>query len=126
MKRLLLIIILSIPATSFAGWTAGYTVLDLDLGDGDSLSLGAINASYKWNSDDSDFSTELGVLLPVQDDKLYGVTLELDTSIYLKGMYNINENVFIAATWGRYGAKASGPGGSVSGSEFRGRNWNWF
>ena len=115
MKKLLLMIMLSIPATSFAGWAAGYTVLDLDMGDGDSLSLGAINASYKWDLDD--FSTEAGVLIGVQDDKLYGVTAELDPSIYLKGMYNINENVFLAATWTKFEATASYSGYSDSGGD---------
>ena len=115
MKKLLLMIMLSIPATSFAGWTAGYTVLDLDMDDGDSLSLGAINLAYKWDLDD--FSTEAGVLIGVQDDKLYGVSLELEPSVFIKGMYNINENVFLAATWGKFEAKASAGSSSATAND---------
>jgi hypothetical protein len=110
MKKLMMAILL-MPIFVSAGFTTGYSVLDLDLGDGDSISLGALNAAYTWEGD-SPFSTQAGVLIGIQDDKFEGVTLELDPSFYLKGMYNLNENFFIAATWTKFEAEASA--GSIS------------
>lgn len=111
MKKLMMAILM-MPIFVSAGFTTGYSVLDLDLGDGDSISLGAVNAAYTWGGEDSPFSTQAGVLIGIQDDKFEGVKLELDPSFFIKGMYNLNENFFIAATWTKFEAEASA--GSIS------------
>ena len=116
MKKLM-IAILMMPIFVSAGFTTGYSALDLDMGDGDSISIGALNAAYTWGGEDSPFSTQAGVLIGVQDDKYYGVTLELDPSFFIKGMYNLNENVFISATWTKFEAEASARGISESASD---------
>jgi len=113
-----LFILLLIPSFAFAGWNVGYTNLSGDLGDGDSISLGALNAGYKWaNIQDSDFSVQAGVAFGIKDDTFEGVDIELDPSYYLKGMYDINENFFISANWAKLEATASYAGVSASAGE---------
>ena len=117
MKKFLLAFLITLPAYSYASFGLGYTNLDLDMGDGDSLSLGALNASYTWKTDDSPFSLQTGVIVGITDDKLYGVTAELDPSFFLKGLYDINENFFINVNWAKYEATASAGSISESGSD---------
>lgn len=117
MKKFLLTILVAVPAYSYASFGIGYTSLDLDMGDGDSLSIGALSGSYTFSADDSPFSLQTGVLIGITDDTLYGVKAELDPSFYLKGIYDINENIFINVNWAKYEATASAGSESISGSD---------
>ena len=57
---------------------------------------------------------QTGVLIGITDDTLYGVKAELDPSFYLKGIYDINENIFINVNWAKYEATASAGSESIS------------
>ena len=116
MKKLFILLI--VPSFAFAGWSVGYTNFDGDLGDGDSISLGAINAGYKWeNIQETDFSVQAGFAFGISDDTFDGVDVELDPSYYLKGLYDINDTFFISANWVRLEATVSAGNLSDSASD---------
>ena len=116
MKKLFILCL--VPTFAFANWNIGYTNVDGDMGDGDSISLGALNAAYTWeNIQDSDFSVQTGALIGISDDEIDGIDVELDPSFYLKGMYNVNETFFISVNWANVEATASYQGESISGSD---------
>ena len=102
MKKLLTI--LFIPNFLFAGWTVGYTALDFD----DTVDLGALYASYSWQTSDT-VEVEVGLGIGVTDDSAEynegGVSVaaiaELDPSLLLRGKYLVNENFFVGLSAGR-------------------------
>ena len=120
MKKIMLFI-LSMPLfLSAADFGVGYSNFDIDLGDGDSVSLGAIALTVGQTTEDGKFSGELGIMIPVQDDKLDGVDVELKTAPYIRGMYHINENLFLSAGWMKLKSEVSYGGYSESGSDTEG------
>ena len=94
MKKLLLTFLMVIPAYSYAGFSLGYSSLDLD----GEISLGGISGAYEWTND-SPFSLEAGVSLGLQDDDYEGVDVELDRVVYLKGKYNVNDQFFVSLNY---------------------------
>ena len=116
MKKLFLTIMLA-PVFAYANASVGYTNLDIDLGDGDSASLGALNIGYTMDVDDSPFSVQAGIVIGISDESFDGVNVELDPSFYLRGMYEVNENFFISANWVNFQAEASASAYGVTVSE---------
>ena len=94
MKKLLLTCLMVIPAYSYAGFSLGYSSLDLD----GEISLGGISGAYEWTTD-SPFSVEAGVSLGLQDDDWEGIDVELDRVVYLKGKYNVNDQFFVSLNY---------------------------
>jgi hypothetical protein len=96
MKKLLLMIMLSIPATSFA---ADYSIGYMDV-DGD---LGGVTLDATWGNETSPWDWSLGVLIGTKDfgvDDAFGaMTVELDPSVYVKTEYNVNESFFLKASY---------------------------
>tara|TARA_Y100000768_G_scaffold356841_1_gene311479 strand:- start:956 stop:1441 length:486 start_codon:yes stop_codon:yes gene_type:complete len=120
MKKLI-IIILSMPLfLNAADWGVGYTNFDIDLGDGDSASLGAVALTVGRTTEDGKFSGEFGIMIPAQDDTIDGVDVELEVAPYIRGMYNINENFFLSAGWMKLEAEACYQGYCESGSDTEG------
>ena len=105
------------PVFAYANASVGYTNLDIDLGDGDSASLGALNIGYTMDVDDSPFSVQAGIAIGLTDDTVYGVNVELDPSFYIRGMYEVNENFFISASWINFQAELSASANGVTVSE---------
>lgn len=94
MKKLLITLMILVPASSFAGtWSAGYMDIDGDVG-GVTAEYGMIEDS-KW-----DFS--IGVLIGTKDyGECFGgvcAVIELDTSPFIRSTYSMNENFFVRAT----------------------------
>ena len=116
MRKLFLLIMLA-PVFAYANASVGYTNLDIDLGDGDSASLGALNIVYTMDVDDSPFSVQAGIAIGLTDDTVYGVNVELDPSFYIRGMYEVNENFFISASWINFQAELSASANGVTVSE---------
>tara|TARA_A100001388_G_scaffold82578_1_gene59561 strand:- start:449 stop:937 length:489 start_codon:yes stop_codon:yes gene_type:complete len=93
-----------IPNFLFAGWTVGYTAVDFD----DVVDLGALYASYTWQTSDK-VEVELGLGVGVTDDSAdyvdSGVSVsaiaELDPSLLIRGKYLVNENFFVGLSAGR-------------------------
>ena len=102
MKNLLALML--IPNFLFAGWTVGYTAVDFD----DVVDLGALYASYTWQTSDK-VEVELGLGVGVTDDSAdyvdSGVSVsaiaELDPSLLIRGKYLVNENFFVGLSAGR-------------------------
>ena len=117
MMRKLFVLIMLAPVFAYANASVGYTNLDIDLGDGDSASLGALNIGYTMDVDDSPFSVQAGIAIGLTDDTVYGVNVELDPSFYIRGMYEVNENFFISASWINFQAEASASANGVTVSE---------
>ncbi|MDC0546382.1 hypothetical protein OAO62_06085 [Gammaproteobacteria bacterium] len=120
MKKIMMFI-LSMPLfLSAADFGVGYSNFDIDLGDGDSVSLGAIALTVGQTTEDGKFSGEFGIMIPAQDDKFDGVDVELKTAPYIRGMYHVNENFFLSAGWMRLDAEVSSGGYSESASDTEG------
>tara|TARA_A100001011_G_C13895745_1_gene668896 strand:+ start:21 stop:488 length:468 start_codon:yes stop_codon:yes gene_type:complete len=117
MMRKLFVLIMLAPVFAYANASVGYTNLDIDLGDGDSASLGALNIGYTMDVDDSPFSVQAGIAIGLTDDTVYGVNVELDPSFYIRGMYEVNENFFISASWINFQAELSASANGVTVSE---------
>ena len=117
MMRKLFVLIMLAPVFAYANASVGYTNLDIDLGDGDSASLGALNIGYTMDVDDSPFSVQAGIAIGLTDDTVYGVNVELDPSFYIRGMYEVNENFFISASWINFQAELSASANGVPVSE---------
>ena len=117
MIRKLFVLIMLAPVFAYANASVGYTNLDIDLGDGDSASLGALNIGYTMDVDDSPFSVQAGIAIGLTDDTVYGVNVELDPSFYIRGMYEVNENFFISASWINFQAELSASANGVTVSE---------
>ena len=102
MKKFFLILSIStLSISSFADvyWGIGYGNIS-DEDDGDELSLGALELTV-GNRIDDQFAIEFTLAQGIQDDTFDGIEAELDTSFYAKGIYHVNDNFFINATWGR-------------------------
>lgn len=97
MKKLLLMIMLSIPATSFASWSAGYMDIDGD--------VGGVTAEYGF-SEEGPWDFSVGALIGTKDfgDCFGGVCIliELDPSIFARTTYAVNDNFFIRANVVRF------------------------
>ena len=121
MKKILLIIaafgVFSIQADDMK-FGVGYTISSWDdiVNEGDSLSLGSLELTA-FKSFDNGFAAEVGVAEGVSDDSLGSVTAELDTSFFVRGFYNINDNFYVNAIWGNIEATATAGALSASASD---------
>ena len=116
MKKLFLTMMLA-PVFVYANVSVGYTNVDGDLGEDGSVSISALNLAYNINMDDSPFSAQVGMAIGISDDDIDGIKLEMDPSFYLKGIYNINENVFVNVVWMNLQIEGSMDGASVTASD---------
>tara|TARA_B110000495_G_scaffold103368_1_gene89292 strand:+ start:585 stop:1043 length:459 start_codon:yes stop_codon:yes gene_type:complete len=96
MKKLLLMIMLSIPATSFAAdWSIGYMDVDGD--------VGGVTLDATWGNETSPWDWSLGVLIGTkdfgEDDEFGAIIVELEPSVYVKTEYNVNESFFLKASY---------------------------
>ena len=96
MKKLLLTLMLAIPATSFAAdWSIGYMDVDGD--------LGGVTLDATWGNETSPWDWSLGVLIGTKDygeNEDFGAMIaELKPSIYVKTEYNVNESFFLKASY---------------------------
>mgnify|MGYP006138170745 CR=1 FL=1 len=101
MKKIITMLFVVFSVSSYADvyWGVGYGNIS-DEDDGDELSLGALELTV-GNRVNEKFAFEFTLAQGIQDDTVDGIEAELDTSFYAKGMYYINENIFVNAFWGR-------------------------
>lgn len=119
MKKILLLIaafgVFSIQAADIK-YGVGYTTLSSDdvIDPGDDITLGSLELTA-YKSFDNGFAAEIGLAEGIGNDDLKGgITIELDTSYFVRGFYNINDNFYVNAIWGNYGLKASAGAESAS------------
>ena len=108
MKKLFFIIMFLISTSSSAGtWTAGYMLIDGD--------VGGLTAEYSNSMiEDSKWDFSAGVLIGTKD---YGecssgvcAIVEIDPSPFVRSTYSMNENFFIRATAASFQFSATAAG----------------
>ena len=97
MKKLLTFVLLMPFYLSAADFGVGYSHFNIDLGDGDSVGLGTVTAAIGARSEDGFFSGEIGVYVPVAEEVLNGVNVELKTGPYVRAFIHFSENFFVSA-----------------------------
>ena len=119
MKKILLLIaafgVFSIQAADIK-YGVGYSILSWDdvIDPGDDVTLGSLELTA-YKSYDNGFAAEIGLAEGIGDDDLNGgITIELDTSYFVRGFYNINDNFYVNAIWGNLGLTASAGAESAS------------
>lgn len=112
MKNFLLAFLITLPVYSYAGFSVGYSNVDID----GEVSLGGITGAYEWTTD-SQFSVEAGLTLGMQDDEYDGIDIELDQVIYLKGKYNVNDQFFLSLNYADIEITGEAYGLTVSASD---------
>ena len=114
MKKIILTTLMVFSISSYADvyWGVGYGNIS-DEDDGDELSLGALELTV-GNRVNENFAFEFTLAQGIQDDKLYGADVELETNYYGKALYYFNDNIFINAFWGRLEAEVCYQGTCVS------------
>jgi hypothetical protein len=107
MKKLLLMIMLSIPATSFAGWGVGGTMntIEADTGYGDvDFQIPTIHGAYESRTDNLAYQIKLGIGLTDdsdKDDDGDAYDFEINNILQIKGMYYMSENIYAAVAYTR-------------------------